>query len=308
MSLHHVRRAGFTLIELLVVIAVIAVLIALLLPAVQQAREAARRTQCKNNLKQIGLAAHNYQSTFGVLPDGGNDHSSWTSASWPCGDCCNANNRGEWNWMYQLLPGLELTNLYNETNDTVVYKTPVKPYYCPSRRMPALYGSSAKGDYAGNAGEGTGNKMSNYNGAIVRRSCQIPVDFAQITDGTSNTLLIAEKQQNNKNYGGSGGDNEAWPNSGWDEDEVRLATVKATATPIAAGATFYGPPAPDSAYPPAETSSSTSIWSTLFGSIHSGAFNGVMVDGSVRSISYNIDAETFRRVCVRNDGLAVGEF
>lgn len=303
MSLRTARASGFTLIELLVVIAVIAVLIALLLPAVQQAREAARRTQCKNNLKQIGLAAHNYQSTFGVLPDGGNDHSSWTSASWPCGDCCSANNRGEWNWMYQILPNLEQSNLYNNLNDTQVYQTPVKTYYCPSRRAPTIYGAYAKTDYAGNGGDG----WTSYNGAMVRRSCKLPVDFTQITDGTSNTLFVGEKQQNDKNFGSSGGDNEPWPNSGWDEDQIRIATVLPTPLPIAVGSTYYGPPAPDSAYAPTETTG-TSIWSTLFGAIHAGAFHGLLVDGSVRAISYNVDAETFRRICVRNDGLAVNDF
>lgn len=276
-------RRGFTLIELLVVIAIIAVLVALLLPAVQQAREAARRSQCKNNLKQIGLAFHNYQDSYRALPDGGNDSGS----GWPCGACCSANNRGEWNWMYQILPYIEQANLYNQTNDTLVYKSPIASYYCPSRRGPQIYGSSAKSDYAGNAGD----SMSAYNGAIVRRSCKIPVDFAGFRDGTSNTLLVAEKQTNPNNLGGSGGDNEPYVNSGWDQDEIRWGALNNT-------------PAPDSAHP----AEPPTFWSGRFGSAHAGSFNGVLVDGSVRSISYNVDAETFRRVCVRNDDQIVGEF
>src|SRR5262245_60347417 len=98
------RRRGFTLIELLVVIAIIAVLIALLLPAVQQAREAARRTQCRNNLKQIGLALHNYHDVFSIFPPG----------NLQIGECCNADN--EITWAISILPYIEQTNLQNQYN------------------------------------------------------------------------------------------------------------------------------------------------------------------------------------------------
>jgi prepilin-type N-terminal cleavage/methylation domain-containing protein len=282
-SLRPRRSRGFTLIELLVVIAIIAVLIALLLPAVQQAREAARRTQCKNNLKQIGLAFHNYHDIYRVLPDGGND----TGTGWPCGACCNANNRGEWNWMYQILPQIEQANLAAVATDATIYTTPVATYFCPSRRSPGVYGTSAKSDYAGNVGDA----QSSYNGAMIRRSCRSPLDFAQFIDGTSNTMLVGEKQTNVKNFGGSGGDNEPYVNSGWDQDEVRWGSLGNI-------------PQPDFQHPVEPPTH----WSGRFGASHAGAFNGVMVDGSVRSISYNVDAETFRRVCVRNDMQPVGEF
>jgi prepilin-type N-terminal cleavage/methylation domain-containing protein/prepilin-type processing-associated H-X9-DG protein len=277
------RKRGFTLIELLVVIAIIAVLIALLLPAVQQAREAARRTQCKNNLKQIGLAFHNYHDTFRVLPDGGNDDGS----GWPCSACCSANNRGEWNWMFQILPMIEQANLTTVAADSTIYRTPINTYFCPTRRSPAVYGSSAKSDYAGNAGDG----MTNYNGAVIRRSCKNSIDFATFVDGTSNTLLVGEKQTNIKNFGGSGGDNEPFVNSGWDQDEIRWGAIGNN-------------PMSDLDHP----AEPPTFWSGRFGSSHSGAFNVVMVDGAVRSISYNVDAENFRRACVRNDLLPVGEF
>ena len=278
-------RQGFTLIELLVVIAIIAVLIALLLPAVQQAREAARRTQCKNNLKQIGLAFHNYADMFRVLPDGGNDNDG--TSAWPCGSCCNANNRGEWNWMYQIMPMIDQANLQAVTTDSTIYSTPVTAYFCPTRRRPGKYGSSAKSDYAGNCGDG----QNNYNGAVIRRSCYNSIDFASVQDGTSNTLLVGEKQTNVLNFGGSGGDNEAYVNSGWDQDEIRW------------GGLTNGPQ-PDFMHP----AEPPTYWSGRFGSSHDGAFNVVMVDGSVKSVSYNVDAETFRRACVRNDRLPVGEF
>lgn len=277
---------GFTLIELLVVIAIIAVLVALLLPAVQQAREAARRTQCKNNLKQIGLAFHNYHDNFRVLPDGGNDNTG-DLTKWPCSDCCNANNRGEWNWMYQIMPMIDQANLAALTSDSAIYSSPVVAYFCPTRRRPAKYGSSAKGDYAGNAGDG----QSNYNGAIIRRSCKNSIDLSAFVDGTSNTLLVGEKQTNTNNFGSSGGDNEAYVNSGWDQDEIRWGAIGNN-------------PQPDFLHPVEPPT----FWSGRFGSSHDGAFNAAMVDGSVRSISYNVDAETFRRACVRNDKLPIGDF
>ena len=100
------RRTAFTLIELLVVIAIIAVLIALLLPAVQQAREAARRTQCKNNLKQLGLSLHNYHSSFNCFPFGQET-----------GNSCPGNiNFNEWSAISQLLPYFDQANIYNQIN------------------------------------------------------------------------------------------------------------------------------------------------------------------------------------------------
>src|SRR6202453_5129407 len=100
------RRRGFTLIELLVVIAIIAVLIALLLPAVQQAREAARRTQCKNNLKQLGLALHNYHGSFNCFP-----------FAQETGNSCAGNiNFNEWSAISQLLPYFDQANIYNLIN------------------------------------------------------------------------------------------------------------------------------------------------------------------------------------------------
>ncbi|MDZ4689065.1 MAG: DUF1559 domain-containing protein, partial [Planctomycetaceae bacterium] len=128
MNLSPRRRPGFTLIELLVVIAIIAILIALLLPAVQQAREAARRTQCRNNLKQFGLALHNYHDNFNVFPPGWIGHTNGSTALPFSG----------WGWSAMLLPGLDQAPLYNNlstrfsttfpygaTNGNAVIATPV---------------------------------------------------------------------------------------------------------------------------------------------------------------------------------------
>ena len=286
------RKNGFTLIELLVVIAIIAILVSLLLPAVQQAREAARLTQCKNNLKQFGLAFQNYHDVYNLFPDGGNDAVGAAKGAFngnSCNDCCNANSRGHWNWMYQILPYVEQANLYNEPVDNTIYKSGVGVFNCPSRRPPGVYGSSAKADYAGNAGDG----LINYNGAITRRGCNLAqrIGMFSFTDGTSNTLMVGEKQTNLKNFGGSGGDNEPWVNSGWDQDEIRIGG--SASQPMSDFSHPVEPPA---------------FWSTRFGSTHVATFQGVLVDGSVRAFSYNIDNETFRRICVRNDGQVVGEF
>ncbi len=131
------RRNAFTLVELLVVIAIIGVLVALLLPAVQAAREAARRSQCTNNLKQMGLALQNHVSALGTFPQGGTD-------PWHDEGAANARFGKGYGWLVQILPYVENTNLQNVSKgygigdrqrDLDVRKTPVSMYFCPSRRM-----------------------------------------------------------------------------------------------------------------------------------------------------------------------------
>jgi prepilin-type N-terminal cleavage/methylation domain-containing protein len=104
------KQRAFTLVELLVVIAIIGVLVALLLPAVQSAREAARRMQCQNNLRQIGLACQNHHDVFGRFPWGGSDGPDQT--------CCNATTRDGWTWAYYILPFIEQKSTYDNPNDT----------------------------------------------------------------------------------------------------------------------------------------------------------------------------------------------
>ncbi len=292
-SQNHNATSGFTLVELLVVIAIIGILVGLLLPAVQAAREAARRLQCSNNLKQMALAFHNYKTSWGVLPDAGKD-------AGPCGNrtlpAALDSERGEWGFLYQIMPYVEQQNLYDEPDHLVIYQTPVPLYYCPTRRSPAVYGSFAMTDYAGSSGDRnvTGNRTGNTrsNGTMAVRTCDPPVNFAMIPDGTSNTLLLAEKMLHPNWFGECGGDNEPYANAGHDQDYLRNARPLNSAGD-------EGPPAHDSDAPDRK------IWPQRFGSSHPAVFMAAMADGSVRSLSFSIDEETFRRINVRDTGLPV---
>jgi len=198
------RRKGFTLIELLVVIAIIAVLIALLLPAVQSAREAARRAQCVNNLKQLGLAAQNYISTFDTMPMQCNYNTSETQDS-----------GFSWSWAVAILPQIEQQPLFNSMNFslgnyglqiTTAGYTQVASLLCPSESIGQRPGYPwATISYVGNYG-GPG-QASAYSGAIVPPKDLLlngsigtkgwgggagSVKIASITDGTSNTAAFSE--------------------------------------------------------------------------------------------------------------------
>lgn len=196
------KKRGFTLIELLVVIAIIAILVALLLPAVQQAREAARRSSCKNNLKQVGLALHNYHEVYGMLVyrKGG---SAQTGAL--------GNNNRLSGWM-GLMPFLEQSGLYNivKTGDLTLafqpggpqgwngttwwYPGPLSVLMCPSDAGgPGAAGLEHRGNnYAFSMGDSILNNRDDRNtrGMFAYQRC---VQFKDITDGTSNTVVMSER-------------------------------------------------------------------------------------------------------------------
>ncbi|MCA9006762.1 MAG: DUF1559 domain-containing protein [Planctomycetaceae bacterium] len=300
-------RNGFTLIELLVVIAIIAILIALLLPAVQQAREAARRTQCKNNLKQIGLAFHNFHDVHDQLPNGARDGAGASFA------CCNATEREGWSWSYHILPYMEQSNLYDMGTDAdpvgtypLVGRKGVKAYYCPSRRKPTSYGSGYyRSDYAGNGGQREGgitNSVSTGKRGVVVQTTTRHVRINDIQDGASNTIMVAEKALHPDRHGLDGGDNEPWNNAGWDECVIRHG-----AGITSAGVEYGLTPLPDVQAPTdaiAVTDKggiSWTNWHPFFGSAHDGGMNACLADGSVRVISYNIDHEVMRRISLTDD-------
>lgn len=156
LKLIHPSKRGFTLVELLVVIAIIGVLVALLLPAVQAAREAARRTQCANQVRQIGVSFQNHISARGVFPTGGNGNgpniANYVTGTTVDSGVPNGPNKQGLSWAYQLLPYLEQGAVQGITKDVELAGTIVPLYYCPSRRQPTVLGDSLYGnamtDYA----------------------------------------------------------------------------------------------------------------------------------------------------------------
>ena len=324
--LRHDRRSGFTLVELLVVIAIIGILIALLLPAVQAAREAARRSQCTNNLKQIGLAFHNFQDTYEYLPEGARDGDHrLVPANYAC---CRSRTRHGWNWRYHILPYIEYGNVFQLATDghdadppdiniynskeNLVGQQAIGTLYCPTRRSPTPHGGFYKSDYNGNAGEregGVGSGVSRGTRGVVIRTDLKKIRIERIRDGSSNTIMVAEKALHPTEHGADGGDNEMWSNAGWDEDAVRWGAG------LRSGVAYGIPPIPDIEAPHRVGGVWTAIvdrggltftqWHPFFGSSHPGGINACFADGSVRLISFTVDDEAFRRMSLTDDGLSV---
>ncbi|MEI8379864.1 MAG: DUF1559 domain-containing protein [Planctomycetota bacterium] len=334
------RKRGFTLIELLVVIAIIAVLIALLLPAVQQAREAARRTQCKNNLKQMGLAIHNYESTNKLFPSSGESTDESTN---PC-----VRRFFPVSMFTAILPYTDQAPVYNAWNFTASYtvttnqalaKTKINAFLCPSNAStgpdPLGYGLTDYMPVAYVDIDSSGNRQSKVQGIDVKGALGFCNPIAFCTDGLSNTFLVIEDAGRPTANGGSydesngsllGGGVRAY-------DTTQLASA-ANATPFTTGGSFGVPGRwadADSASgisgPPVNRGPlinnnkipaggpSTCPWSTNncgpndepF-SLHVGGCHALMGDGAVRFISENVDFNTVRRLANPKDGEVVGDF
>lgn len=289
------RRVAFTLIELLVVIAIIAILIGLLLPAVQKVREAAARTQCTNNLKQLSLAAQNHHDANGRFPSGGTGW--WLPPTYIAVGQPQAGGLGaqEGGWGFQVLPYIEQDAVWRGSGTGSIaaaqmqaISTPVKTFFCPSHRAPTTlpptgnwYPPSgtfahAPTDYAGGIGEGNGAIAYGYYGTRM----------ADFTDGTSQTIIFGDKRMDRTYLGQYQSDDNEGYTSGWDHDTIRNGNLQ---------------PMPDS--------NNGSGWGEQrFGSSHAGGFVVAMVDGSVRSISYSISQSTFYLLGQRNDGQVIPNF
>jgi len=298
-------RSGFTLIELLVVIAIIAVLIALLLPAVQQAREAARRSQCKNNLKQIGLALHNYHDTMNCLPPG------WIGVTTGQPSPSGANG---FSWGTFILPYVDQAPLFSKMSfgnsmsdaanlDLLKYKLPV--YQCPSDPKPDTFQTKdtpsvtlATANYAGVFGlvepdnceipYGSPNSARNAQGQCISDGSFFHnslIRLRDFTDGTSSTLLVGERT--------------TWKNPA-DPTEIVYGTWS--------GAVPGGDDAAARVIGHAGHLPNEGDDAEDFGSSHVGGAHFVMGDGHVQFLSQNMDAGTFRSLATRSGGEVVGEF
>jgi prepilin-type N-terminal cleavage/methylation domain-containing protein/prepilin-type processing-associated H-X9-DG protein len=297
---------GFTLIELLVVIAIIAILIALLLPAVQQAREAARRSQCKNNLKQIGLAMHNYHDVHSALPPGYIYDQIYGTANGP--------KRSNFGWGTFLLPGLDQAALYeqistnshgfaddwNSSNQKLLNlaRTPLSVYICPSDP-----GNAQNMDWTISLTNGlTGNRVakSNYQASNQTFGQNTCYRFRDFLDGTSNTFIAGEKTSNGVMYTGVWIGSHKWgPANTNVTSESILGTVNGTYSGVPYRINGDGSAYPTYPYP---------FRKQNFSSVHTGGAQFVFCDGKVVFLSENISLAVYNALSTRNGSELVGEF
>lgn len=327
---------GFTLVELLVVITIIGILIALLLPAVQAAREAARRMQCSNSLKQMALGCLTHEATHGFLPTGGWNY-NWV------GDADRGfTKRQPGGWMYNILPYIELETLHNlsaggnKNGGRMAAETPVATFNCPSRRAAIAYKNAfgpgavpysryqninpqpsvmGRGDYAGNGGEAT---LTNWTSS--------PGSYAE-GDG------MTESQWLDVNNGFSGGENDAngvifrrsmcqmaqitdgttntyligerlLDPDHYVADGTMANVINDDGSGWITGYVFDNNRWTNNSpmcWPKQDTPGWSPQFNGAFGSAHASGFNMAFCDGAVRSISYTIDLETHRCLGNRKD-------
>ncbi|MFK7770365.1 MAG: DUF1559 domain-containing protein [Mariniblastus sp.] len=325
-SSHRVSsgRTAFTLVELLVVIAIIGILIGMLLPAVQQVREAARRTACANNLKQLALSLHNFETGFKNFPPGGS-RSGLTQGG-----------HGGYTWGYFLLPFLEQNNLQNQIAEiagrfapsptgkrgSIFCRAHVDPttglapegrvlpvFICPADTLPDIRPSAfpdwrcAKSNYAGNIGSGhnAGGGYQRGDGFFYRFLESIN-GFANVTDGTSNTIAFGEVG-GSSNGSAPGGENPTYPlwagspKRGGSNSLSHYANLREAWRNVPINLFNGGGPA-----------ANPDLWDRGFGSQHPGGASFAFVDGSVHFIAESVDLETYENLGLRADGRAGTDF
>ncbi|MDB5392304.1 MAG: prepilin-type cleavage/methylation protein [Planctomycetaceae bacterium] len=339
-------RRAFTLIELLVVIAIIAVLIALLLPAVQQAREAARRMQCRNNLKQLGLALHNYEASHRTFPPNLVPGANY------------AYSAGNWGVLAYLSPYLDQTPIYNlmnlnaptyastspyniaDPNNALAASYVIPMFLCPSDKAQSLggdYGVAALGpaNYCANMGSGINTLAGspangspyNADGVMFANS---RIRIADITDGTSNTACMSESLLGEgarsasgttppvsaqksyaylTTYQGSLDDGSCASASSWNIQDLRQFLWYSGEIRNTSYNHYYTPN--DDRWDcitNAATLGYTAIGWKAARSLHVGGVHLLLCDGSVRFVSDEIYSSTWRSLSTRSGGEIVGEF
>jgi prepilin-type N-terminal cleavage/methylation domain-containing protein len=317
-----IPRFAFTLVELLVVVAIIGVLVALLLPAVQSARESARRMQCYNNLKQAALAVHTFEDTNKVFPSHGTGGSVNYTNGVPNG--VKSDPPQSAGALFQILPYLELGNLYNNSDFNFVRTQTIKFYFCPTRRKPTTRLSSSTGtqllalnDYAiplwGAPGGGINQQCwglpsnSTYDVRFdscifVRAANGLVGRPADVTDGLSNTMMFGEKFVDVSRYTPPASDVDppeqgATPQSGF-TDGGYWGGVTSWGTTRCTQAT----PKKDARYPASPTNLA---WWQMFGGPHPGGLSIALGDGSVRGVSWQVPGAVFQLLARKNDGLTL---
>jgi prepilin-type N-terminal cleavage/methylation domain-containing protein/prepilin-type processing-associated H-X9-DG protein len=304
---------GFTLVELLVVIAIIGVLVALLLPAVQAARESARRARCANNLRQLALGCHNHEQVLGTLPRGGTEPGLPVPAGANDESCCGENG-AYWSWIARVLPYVEQDNLYKQANiptntigqSKAQVATPLQIVYCPSSNATAKMTMMNPADftagtvivavtnYKGNQGSnwdvgqwinirfGTVREgMRQGDGVLFRNDARaLPtLRLNQITDGTSNTIMIGEVIP------------EVEDRNSWAYTNGAYATCAIPLNAKDVGGKWF---------PPGQWQNNYS-----FRSRHPGGGQFAFCDGSVRFLNDNIAIQTYRALATRDVGEVV---
>jgi len=303
-------RAGFTLVELLVVIAIIGILIALLLPAVQAAREAARRTQCVNNLVQLSIALRNYESSHEVLPPGTIDATSPVQST-PQGY--------HMSWLVQILPYIEQPNAFKHIDFSVgvydqknqqVRAISIDLFNCPSDSATpgSLLGPN---NYAGCHHDVEAPIADDNNGAFILNRA---LRYEDMEDGSSQTIFIGEKPLDElgapgspRDLGWMSGTRATLRNTGTAPNGTPRIGLRPGALPAppaqwppVEGSGYQPAPAPGAA-PPANAIR-TGLWVGGFGSEHPGGCNHAFGDGSVRFVSNNISLPVYQQLGHRADG------